>query len=64
MSDPCAACDYTDNGWCPCECHVAAPEPHRTSYVDSEGEERCETCDKWLEPGYYDIGDHHRAMQP
>lgn len=19
---PCPACDYTDNGWCPCECHV------------------------------------------
>lgn len=19
---PCAACDYTDNGWCDCECHV------------------------------------------
>lgn len=18
---PCAACDYTDNSWCPCECH-------------------------------------------
>ncbi|OMB98517.1 hypothetical protein A5746_14345 [Mycolicibacterium conceptionense] len=31
---PCAACDYADNGWCPCKCHgesdpgeVAAPAP-------------------------------------
>jgi hypothetical protein len=39
----------------------AAPEPHRTSYIDSEGEERCTTCDKWLEPGYYDIEDHLAA---
>lgn len=19
---PCPACDYADNGWCPCKCHV------------------------------------------
>ena len=19
--EPCPACDYTDNGWCPCACH-------------------------------------------
>mgnify|MGYP003474550815 CR=1 FL=1 len=37
--------------------------PHSESYVDSEGEERCSTCDKWLEPGYYDIEDHARAME-
>jgi len=36
--------------------------PHSESYVDSEGEERCSTCDKWLEPGYYDIEDHARAF--
>ena len=22
---PCAACDYTDNGWCPCGCHESDP---------------------------------------
>lgn len=21
----CAACVYTDNGWCACECHTAVP---------------------------------------
>ncbi len=34
---------------------------HSESYIDSEGEERCTTCDKWLEPGYYDIEDHLAA---
>ena len=37
--------------------------PHSESYVDSEGEERCSTCDKWLEPGYYDIEDHARGFR-
>lgn len=36
--------------------------PHSESYIDSEGEERCETCDKWLERDYYTIEDHHAAM--
>ncbi|MGQ9348974.1 hypothetical protein [Mycolicibacterium gilvum] len=36
---------------------------HSASYIDSEGEERCTTCDKWLEPGYYDIEDHQRATE-
>jgi len=35
---------------------------HSTEYVDSEGESRCVDCDKWLEPGYYDIEDHAKAM--
>jgi hypothetical protein len=34
------------------------PYTHSESYIDSEGEERCTTCDKWLEPGYYEIEDH------
>lgn len=32
--------------------------PHSESYIDAEGEERCVTCDKCLEPGHYDIDDH------
>ena len=36
--------------------------PHSLSYIDSEGEERCLTCDKWLERGYYTIEDHQRAV--
>lgn len=36
-------------------------EPHSESYIDSEGEERCTTCDKWLESGYYEIEDHLRS---
>jgi hypothetical protein len=39
----------------------ARPPAHSVSYIDSEGEERCSTCDKWLEPGYYDIDDHLAA---
>lgn len=35
---------------------------HSTSYIDSEGEERCSTCDKWLERDYYAIDDHCRSM--
>jgi len=27
------------------------------------GEERCSTCDKWLEPGYYDPEDHARGFR-
>jgi len=38
-------------------------EPHSESYVDSEEQERCATCDKWLEPGYYDIEDHFRTLK-
>ena len=36
-------------------------EPHSESYIDAEGEERCETCDKWLERNYYTIEDHLRS---
>lgn len=25
--EPCAACDYTDNGWCTCSCHQLAYTP-------------------------------------
>ena len=28
-----------------------------------QGEERCETCDKWIEPGCYEIEDHFKTMQ-
>lgn len=38
-------------------------DDHSTSYIDGEGEERCETCDKWIEPGCYEIEDHFKAMQ-
>lgn len=34
---------------------------HTEYYIDPEGEHRCATCDKWLEPGTYDIDDHHRS---
>lgn len=37
------------------------PPGHATTYIDSEGEERCE-CGKWLEPGYYEHEDHLRAV--
>lgn len=36
---------------------------HSECYIDSEGEMRCVTCDKWLEPGYYEIEDHQKAME-
>lgn len=36
-------------------------DDHSTSFIDPEGVERCSTCDKWLEPGYYTIEDHCRA---
>ena len=36
---------------------------HSTSYIDSEGEERCSTCDKWLERDYYTIDDHRKSKQ-
>jgi hypothetical protein len=35
---------------------------HNTSYIDSEGEERCSTCDKWLERDYYTIDDHRESI--
>jgi len=35
---------------------------HDTDYVDSEGKLRCVDCDKWLEPGYYDIDQHCAQM--
>lgn len=35
--------------------------PHSSSYIDAEGEQRCSTCDKWLERDYYTIDDHHRS---
>jgi hypothetical protein len=41
---------------------MMASEDHSESYIDSEAEERCATCDKWLEPGYYDIEDHYRSL--
>ena len=31
IEEPCAPCDYTDNGWCPCDCHFP---------VGSAGEEQ------------------------
>lgn len=34
---------------------------HDSSYIDAEGSERCTDCDKWLEPPYYTIEDHHAA---
>lgn len=37
-------------------------DDHSESYTDSEGEERCSTCDKWLERDYYDIDYHHKEM--
>lgn len=37
--------------------------PHSESYIDFEGEERCVTCDKWLEPPYYTIEDHQEAVK-
>jgi hypothetical protein len=37
------------------------PPGHSSTYIDSEGEERCE-CGKWLEPGYYDMEDHLKSI--
>lgn len=37
-------------------------EKHDDFYIDSEDQMRCLDCDKWLEPGYYEIGDHQKAM--
>lgn len=34
---------------------------HSESYTDSEGEERCSTCDKWIERDYYTIEHHHKV---
>lgn len=38
------------------------PTGHATTYIDSEGEERCE-CGKWLEPPYYEHEDHVRSVE-
>ena len=35
-------------------------ELHSEVYIDAEGEQRCSTCDKWLERDYYTIDDHRR----
>lgn len=35
---------------------------HTESFIDADGDKRCSTCDKWLEPGYYTLRDHRRAM--
>lgn len=37
-------------------------DDHSEVYIDFEGEQRCATCDKWLERDYYAIDDHCRSM--
>lgn len=41
---------------------VHYPPGHASTYIDSEGEERCE-CGKWLEPPYYEHDDHLRSIE-
>lgn len=53
---PCAWCG---NG-CACQ-KFNHPPGHASTYVDSEGELRCE-CGKWLEPGYYEMEDHLKSV--
>lgn len=35
---------------------------HPSSFIDSEGEERCDGCDKWLESGQHELEDHQLWM--
>lgn len=38
------------------------PQGHATTYIDSDGDERCE-CGKWLEPGCYEHEDHLKTLR-
>ena len=55
--DSCESC--RGNG-CACQ-KFNHPPDHASTYVDSEGELRCE-CGKWLEPGYYEMEDHLKSV--
>ncbi len=54
-------CDTCRGGNCACR-KYNHPPGHATTYIDSEGEERCE-CGKWLEPPYYEHDDHLRSIE-
>ncbi|AXQ64153.1 hypothetical protein I5H56_gp096 [Mycobacterium phage KristaRAM] len=56
------SCDNCRGGDCACR-KFNHPPGHSYTFIDSEGEERCE-CGKWLEPGYYEIEDHLRSVTP
>ena len=71
MSEKCRKCGSYGYCYFPHDCgrhpdHPAEyvsdhPPGHSTTYIDSEGDERCE-CGKWLEPGYYEMEDHLKTV--